>query len=131
MNTIKNKAELIANIEILENYISSKTEPQYGFALDLIKKGVCFVALKSENGYKFYPSRFIGYLSNTMDAHQNNDTKDGKATNPAISLILGSKPVVNPTVNVEYDKYCEKLGFFAREKGAFGVQRKFWIMSEE
>ncbi len=130
MNTIKNKAELMTTIKTVENYISSKTEPQYGFALDLIKKGVCFVALKSMHGYKFYPSRFIGYLNNTMDEHLNNDAKDGKETNPAISLILGGKPVVNPTVNVEYEKYCEKLGFFAREKGAFGVERKFWVVNE-
>ena len=130
MNTIKNKAELMTTIKTVENYISSKTEPQYGFALDLIKKGVCFVALKSMHGYKFYPSRFIGYLNNTMDEHLNNDAKDGKEINPAISLILGGKPVVNPTVNVEYEKYCEKLGFFAREKGAFGVERKFWVVNE-
>lgn len=131
MNIIKNKAELISNIEILDNYILSKTEPQYGFALALIKRGICFVALKSKNSYKFYPSRFIGYLNNTMDAHLKNGTKDGRKTNLAISLILGGKPVANSIVNMEYEKYCGKLGFFAKEKGAFGGQRKFWIISQE
>lgn len=131
MNTISTKAELIKNINTLDNYISSKKDPHYDFSLNLIKKGVCFVALKNENSYSFYPSRFIGYVNNTMQEHQNNDTKNGRETNPAISKILGTKPVSNPTIDAEYDAYCQKLGFVAKEKGSFGVSRKFWIMNKE
>lgn len=59
--------------------------------------------------YKFYPSRFIGYADNSMDAHLNNVEKDGKETNPAISKILGAKPSINSILNQEYARYCEAL----------------------
>lgn len=61
-----------------------------------------------------------------MDNHLNNDKKDGRDTNSAISSILGHKPNPNEFLNSEYVRYCEGLGFIARDKGSFGVERKFW-----
>ena len=50
------------NINTLENYLKRKTDPEYSYAIDLIRRGTCFVAMKQEdNEYHFYPSRFIGY----------------------------------------------------------------------
>jgi len=86
------------------------------------------VAVRDYGTYKFYPSRFIGYLDNSMDAHLSNVEKDGKETNPAISKILGGKPLSNPIFNQEYAKYCETLGFVPRDKGSFGTERKFWAI---
>ena len=115
MRTVKNVNELRVNIKTLDGYIAIKKEPEYDFALNLVKKGTCFVAVKENGTYKFYPSRFVGYFNNNMDAHQNNNNKDGRETNPAISTVLGS-----------YREYCESLGFIANEKGSFGVERKYW-----
>ena len=61
-----------------------------------------------------------------MDSHLNNDKKDGRDTNPAISDIIGNKPMPDKSLDYEYVKYCEGLGFTARDKGSFGVERKFW-----
>ena len=78
--------------------------------------------------YRFYPSRFIGYVDNTMDKHMSNTTKDGKQTNPAISSVLHDKPQQNLRLEALYQKYCQSLGFEANEKGPYGVDRKYWII---
>jgi len=126
MRTIENLIELQVNMKTLDKYITSKKDPEYGYGLDLVKKGTCFVAVKENNTYKFYPSRFIGYFGNSMNAHQNNEYKNGRETNPAISKILGGKPKPNNILDNLYKKYCESLGFIANEKGTFGVERKYW-----
>ena len=128
MELVKNLEEIKENILILDDYLSNKVESEYTFALNLIKKGICFIAVKNENGYSFYPSRFIGYANNDMNKHLNNDTKDGKKTNPAISSILKQKLNFNSELEKEYRLYCEKLGFIAEEKAAFGGKRKYWIL---
>jgi len=128
MKTISNFNEIMTNIQTLDRYLYSQVDPEYDFALNLIKRGTCFVAAKDSDTYRFYPSRFIGYTDNSMDAHLNNDTKDGKETNPAISKILNGKPLSDPALNQEYAKYCEALGFVPRDKGTFGTERKFWVI---
>lgn len=84
-----------------------------------------------DNGYKFYPSRFIGYVNNSMDAHARNQEKDGKVTNPAITDIIGTKPQLNETLEDEYKEYCVSLSFKANKAGAFGVKRKYWLLSNK
>ena len=126
MRLVRNLEEISDNMNTIDLYLKRKVEPFYSFALERIKKGVCFVARKIDGEYHFYPSRFIGYANNSMDQHINNDTKDGKVTNPAITQILASHVRPNPALNKEYCLFCEKLGIVANDKGSFGVERKFW-----
>lgn len=126
MKEVESLNDLKENIKTLDKYLDSKKDPEYSFALGLVKKGTCFVAVKENGTYKFYPSRFIGYVGNSMDAHLNNQYKDGTETNPAISLTLGSKPTPNPVLDNQYKEYCQSLGFIANNKGSFGVERKYW-----
>lgn len=126
MRLINNVGELKTNIKELDKYLHDKKDPEYSFALDLIKRGTCFVVVKGKENYQFYPSRFLGYADNNMDDHLNNENKDGKETNPTISKILGSPPLPNEMLNNLYKNYCETLGFVANEKGSFGVERKYW-----
>lgn len=129
MNVVKELSQLKENINTLESYLKCKIDPEYSYAVDLIKRGTCFVAVKQEgNEYHFYPSRFIGYEKNTMNKHMSNPYKDGKETNPAISEIIGYKPSENKEMEVKYREYCEKFGFVARDKGSFSVARKYWIL---
>ncbi|HEY8804974.1 MAG TPA: hypothetical protein VIM42_07740 [Clostridium sp.] len=58
--------------------------------------------MKNDSHYKFYPSRFIGYVDNNIDEHLNNVYKDGKETNPAISEILGCRPAFELKLEKEY-----------------------------
>ncbi|MDE6848496.1 MAG: hypothetical protein K2J44_04010, partial [Ruminococcus sp.] len=95
-----------------------------------IKRGTCFIVVPIEDGLHFYPSRFIGYVNNTMSRHDSNEFKDGKETNLAISNVLGFKPELNDELECQYKDYCELLGFIANKSGAFGVNRKYWLVSE-
>ena len=113
-------------MQVIDSYLNKAVDPEYTYALNLIKRGICFVADDSTGRYRFYPSRFIGYALNTRDKHDNNARKDGKVTNPAISSIVGKKPEPNPELEKEYRQYCDNLGIVARDAGTYGVQRKFW-----
>ena len=126
MRLVNDLNEIQRNMETIDRYLDSKTESSYSFALSLVKKGTCFIAKSTASGYRFYPSRFIGYANNNMEQHLNNDMKDGKLTNPAITQILGCQVTANPKLDKEYRCFCEYLGFIANDKGSFGVERKFW-----
>ena len=126
MRQIGNKSELRKNMDTLDSYLAMHTEPNHEYAIELIKKGTCFVAVKVKGAYRFYPSRFIGYYDNTREAHINNDERDGRETNQAISTIFGAKPSLNPELEKQYREYCTHLGFSANNRGAFGVERKYW-----
>ena len=119
------------NIKTLDRYLSSDDENEVTYAKKRVKMGTCFIAVHTKNGVRFYPSRFIGYADNTIDKHTRNNEKDGKQTNPAISHLLGASPKLNPTLENEYQKYCESLGFTANEAGAFGAPRKYWVFPEK
>jgi hypothetical protein len=126
MKTIINIGELKANIALLEKYLDSKTDPEYSFAINLVKNGICFVVVQNNAGYKFFPSRFIGYANNSMNKHINNEDKDGKETNPVISRLLGGTPKPNLDYERLYREYCESLGFISNNRGSYGVERKYW-----
>jgi hypothetical protein len=126
MRTVESLNEIKVNMETLDKYLASKKDPEYTFAINLIRRGTCFIAMEKNGKYRFYPSRFIGYLNNGMNEHLNNRKKDGRVTNPAISEIIGKIPTPNPVLENLYHEYCESLGFIANEKGAFGVERKYW-----
>ena len=123
MKLIETINEMFANMDTLDKYIESKRDPEYSWAIQHVKKGICFV----ERNGKFYPSRFIGYVDNSMDAHDNNMHKDGRETNPRITKILGKKLCPDHDMESSYQSYCESLGFTPAEKGAFGVERKYWV----
>ena len=128
MELVKSLEEIRHNIAVLDSYLDKKTDPEYSYALGLVKRGICFVADSSSGIYRFYPSRFIGYVDNTMDKHMSNTTKDGKQTNPAISTILHDKPQHNLQLEELYQTYCQSLGFEANEKGSRGIDRKYWLI---
>ena len=128
MELVKSLEEIRHNIAVLDSYLDKKTDPEYSYALGLVKRGICFIADSSSGKYRFYPSRFIGYVDNTMDKHMSNTTKDGKQTNPAISTILHDKPQHNLQLEELYQTYCQSLGFEANEKGSRGIDRKYWLI---
>ena len=126
MKTVSTIEELKENLDTMDRYIANKHDPEYSFAIDLIKKGICFVPRVVDGHVHFYPSRFIGYVHNTMTLHENNENKDGRETNPVISRICKTNCFADTEMEKAYRVYCEELGFTAREHGPFGVERKFW-----
>ena len=127
--TVESLDEILDNCATLDGYIESRKDPEYTYALDLIKRGTCFLAIEDEGEYRFYPSRFIGYYNNSMVQHENNGDKDGRVTNPAIAAAIDQgNPTPNSELDLLYKNYCNSLGFHASDKGTFGVERKFWVV---
>ena len=57
--------------------------------------------------------------------------KDGTETNPVIGTLLGiGAPIPNAALDFVYKNYCRELGFEPRDKGAYGVEHKFWEVHE-
>lgn len=129
MQIVKKIGELKRNADTIDKYLLTKKEPEYDFAIGLISRGICFIAIEKEDKYHYYPSRFMGYVDNSMDNHLNNENKDGRDTNPAISSILNNKPIANTELENHYITFCNSLGFIASKSGAFGVKRKYWILN--
>lgn len=123
MEFVKSVDEIRQNMKTLDGYLDRKSEPEYSYALSLIRRGACFATVKSEDGYRFYPSRFIGYAHNDMNKHQSNSEKDGKKTNRVIFNILRKEAFPQPDLEEAYIKYCEQLGFKVYHK-----ERRYWQM---
>lgn len=126
MELVQELNDIHGNIRTLDAYLQDQELKD--FAMGLIKRGTCFIAVKKDQGYSFYPSRFIGYTSNNHNAHIHNEEKDGRDTNPAISEILGCKPMPSEEFEEEYKRFCDTLGFVANANGNFGVKRKYWTL---
>lgn len=126
MELVANREQIDANIAELERLRQTGAGPQFRDYVSLIKLGTCFLPYKSGAGLAFAPSRFIGYVDNSLAKHASNAAKDGRLTNPAISGILHSTPEENAELDERYRAFCASLGFEARPTGNFGAPRKFW-----
>lgn len=87
--------------------------------------------LQMNIGMIFAPSRFIGYIENTIGYHENNNSKDGRVTNKAINEILKKTPQVDGELEFQDKQFCQCLGFTPSKTGTSGVARKFWFSPEE
>jgi 5-methylcytosine-specific restriction protein A len=91
------------------------------FAINLIKKGRCFVTYKINDEIRFCPSRFVGYKANNMKEHLRSDSKDGRETNPAISKVLKKQLESNNNLETLHQEYCQSFGVIPDN-----VKKKFW-----
>lgn len=126
MELIETIKELEENLKTLENYMISKDASEKEFHKSLIKRGICFVSYRKNNHNIFAPSRFIGYKHNNLQSHINNKSKDGRETTPKINDVVHSQCKPERQIDNLYKQFCNELGFDAKEKGSFGVERKFW-----
>ena len=129
MRLIENIGDLRVNMKTLDDYLNRKVEPEYTYALEKIKHGICFVVDSSYEIVRFYPSRFIGYKNNTYDLHETNLEKDGRDTNKQINNVLGELRLFTVEIEKWYNQYCESLGFVPQIKGDFGNDRKYWLLN--
>lgn len=124
MNLITSRAHLLANVGRLRDYLSRRGADR-DFALERIERGICFVVTDFDSQLMFAPSRFVGYQQNDRNAHSRNRAKSGRATNPAITAILGSPPETNRNIEAQYEAFCREHGDGAKTP-PFRSKRKFW-----
>ncbi len=128
VKTITTDDQLLDNLRTIDTYLTSKDDETKKYAIDRVKRGTCFVVDKVKDAYRFYPSRFVGYIDNSIQSHENNPDTDGRVTNRAIDKVLETKPIQSEFLEAKYKEYCNRLGASATDKGAFGVPRKFWTL---
>lgn len=123
MQTITNINELKANLTRFEFYLSEGNSEEKEFARNLVKAGKCFVSYKMNKKWRFIPSRFAGYVDNTLEKHKNYQYKDGRETNPAINVIASNKLSQSDLLEENYLKYCISLGIEPHNN----LKRKYWL----
>jgi 5-methylcytosine-specific restriction protein A len=130
MKLISDKEQLLSNIETVENYLAEGTDTEKASVRKLIANGRCFVAYESGKEIRFAPSRFLGYIKNTLPKHfaaRNNREVDGRDTNPAISEALEQDLYQSEKLEKKYLSYCENLGI----EPADHKNRKYWSLRLE
>jgi predicted HNH restriction endonuclease len=127
---IDNLVALVKNIRQLEAYLIYGEPHQREWAANLIRKGICFVAYKSDEETRFVPSKFVGYVDMSMEDYIPGNL-DGRDTTPVISRLLGYNP--NPSHELEklFRQYCQAIGVEWMKKGTANATRKYWDISKE
>ncbi|MCD4736199.1 MAG: hypothetical protein K8R53_09165, partial [Bacteroidales bacterium] len=122
---VKTLEDIITNIKMLENYLKTGNYKEQEYAEELVKKGRTILVYKVDGQNHFVPSRFSGYLNNTMEKHIQNDEKDGRDTNPVIAEIIG-RPFQNNKIESSFIDYCAKLGVKPDN-----VKRRYWRLKDK
>lgn len=124
---LRHLKENIAELERGRNSVVGHDAEEFRL---LIKRGTCFVPYMSQDRLAFAPSRFVGYIGNSLRTHADNQNRHGKDTNAALSRLLGSHPYVNAFFEKSYLDYCASVGVIPSASGSFGKPRKYWITQE-
>ncbi len=126
---IENKTELINNLQTVEYYLScAEGEENRDAMISLIGNGTIFVAYRYKGQMHFAPSRFIGYLNNTLLVHLiKNNGKHGTYTSSRIDEILSVRDYDDDLENA-YLTYCDLIG--ATPKKMVNAQRKYWYLDD-
>ena len=126
---IENKTELINNLQTVEYYLScAEGEENRDAMISLIGNGTNFVAYRYKGQMHFAPSRFIGYLNNSLLVHLvKNNGKHGTYTSSRIDKILSVRDYDDDLENA-YLAYCDLIG--ATPKKMVNAQRKYWYLDD-
>lgn len=123
MDIVTTREEILENLQTLENYLCEGTEEEKAFAINLIKKGACFITYQVNGETRFSPSRFSGYQFNNRRKHLQSSDKDGRETNPAITKILKTKLLPNEDLERQHNEFCHSFGVSADNR-----KKKFWSL---
>ena len=74
MALINNVDQLRENIQVLETALISNNDE----AINLVRKGMCFVVSERDGKLSFGPSRFLGYKNNTIAKHLKKKPSDSR-----------------------------------------------------
>jgi hypothetical protein len=126
MTPVSTMRQVEANIRLLSSCLEDGPARNALFAKALIQRGICFVVTRHRGVDFFAPSRFVGYIGNSPSAHAQNQEKDGRETNRALTKLTLRRPKQSRQLERQYRAFCTSLGVTSRGAGNFGVTRKFW-----
>lgn len=131
MTLIETFDEISVNTQVLEDVRIDANHQHTVPYRDLIKQGRVFMPYLAQDGLAFAPSRFIGYVANSIPKHKARIEKDGKLTNVRINQILREKFALaianapDPDLEQYFLKFAGKLGITPHN-----VVRSYWISPE-
>ncbi len=138
MELVKSIKDIIENAKRFDEYIECGKPDEKEFAINCIARGKCFVVIKEENNYKFYPSKYMGYKNNSAGGYFKeyynaealigeekygdaaHFTFDGRVSNKEITKILGCNCEKDYEISDRFIEYCNTLGLKGSDK------KKFW-----
>ena len=126
MEVVETRDDIEANLRQLELYLGSPDTADREFAHDLVRRGLCFVVAPRTGGLLFGPSRFVGYRDNSRAEHSANEEKDGKETNPAITIALHAELIEDAALEEQYRLFCQRIGVPYRDLAGMNIRRKYW-----
>lgn len=115
---IEKREDIISNIETLYSYLHGESsEDNKQWAVDKLKRGKNMVVEVIDCHICFAPSRFVGYLNNTKDKHDENHG-DGTDTDKRINLYYQkvADERLDALMQAELSKYEEA-----------SANKKYWI----
>ena len=81
---IETREDIVQNIKTLYSYLDGKVDNEHkDWAIQRMSQGRNYVVEVVDSQIYFAPSRFVGYVDNTMEKHE---------ANPGLSLIHISEP---------------------------------------
>lgn len=127
MPLIESETQIVQNLRALEAIRrSGPNSESYTAYAKLIHGGRCLIPYEVNGLLHFAPSRFAGYIANSLGKHATADDRDGRKTNVAISKALGLPLVEDEQLDQLFRRFCNSLRGELRLKVP-DIKRKFWM----
>ncbi|AJD92216.1 hypothetical protein JMA_28990 [Jeotgalibacillus malaysiensis] len=123
MQLVNHFSDVLQNIHTLNKYRDE--EVYQNTYRGYIARGSCFLIYKKNGEMYIGPSRFIGYLDNSIEKHESAYEIDGRVTNKKITKILNQPCLVNEEAEKLFQEYCNRHGISPHIK-----VRKYWVISD-
>ncbi|MCG5531278.1 HNH endonuclease [Halorhodospira halochloris] len=125
MDAVDSLEEIVRNVFAFNEYRNSEHSEELEFFSERIRLGKIFVAICSNNGILFCPSRFAGYKVNTMEKHIAFEYKHGSITTTKITSVLGFPHEPSPEIEEKYLALCNAIQVVPSNK-----IRSYWIVQD-
>jgi hypothetical protein len=89
----------------------------------ILANGSTYVAAHVGGSLAFGPSRFVGYLDNSIAAHERDDARHGSLTNGRLNRLLGAPAAKSPDLDKAFKRYCASMGIDPSAK-----VRSYWVL---
>lgn len=120
-NYIQTHEDIISNIETLYSYLHGESgEDNRQWAVDKLKRGKNMVVEVMNGHIRFAPSRFVGYINNTREKH---DENHGNGTETDNVLKTYYNKIQDGRLDLILQKELAKHGESSADK-------KYWIYNE-
>lgn len=119
IEVIDSREAVVGNIQTLYSYLNGEKGDEYRtWAIEKMVRGRNFVVEMVNSHVCFAPSRFAGYVNNTMERHEANTEKDGKETDARLRAYYDM---------VQDDRLDVLLNHELSKYGVSSGQKKYWI----